>query len=306
MNVLLAWTIAVGVPFAFASEPKASMEVSTHIPLVPKDVVSIDVRLLQIDPALVTVHVAGYSRAGRTPGAAQNLATSKIELRLRNPFAKSEGETPEEGVFGAAEPRAGNQFGFDSALLSGPAVLQIGDREVPVESMGAEPFKDVVGLSSAVKLSAAPQLITFVGSEASINMGTQLPYLEPDESGCLQLKWTDEFAEGITIEALADAADEASVHFKSINVKVHRLRGRKKLDDIPFDVGKPSVFTFGASMEIEIAKDATILLALPRMDDDMPLVLALVRAQRAVIEVEKDSANAKDSAQPPQTVGDHK
>ncbi len=139
---------------------------------------------------------------------------------------------------------------------------------------GVDPF-----LSERVTVLAAPRVLTSVGQKAEIVMGAEVPYLAMRSDGLLELRREAEAYEGVSIEITPADAVEAFVMLDKLRIRVSLVASRQAIDGVPFDVGAPVMQTLEVSTAIRIAAGRAVVLALPRINDRAPLILAVVQAR---------------------------
>ena len=124
----------------------------------------------------------------------------------------------------------------------------------------------------------APRLACQVGQEACITVGEAVPYLVKRDDGSLVLE-RSEAVEGITIRVLVDAADEDSVTFKTLGIKITQVVGREPIPDVPFDVGRPIVRSVEASAALRLGTEKLAIIALPVAHPGDRPIFVLLRAK---------------------------
>lgn len=169
-----------------------------------------------------------------------------------------------------------------ATLLMNEARFRLGSREFKVadgrivERVAGEE-RPLTGDEDIGTISA-PSLICLVGQRAEIKMGAPVSYMVRDENGCLRVETSEDLVEGLSIEVLVDQADASRISIKELRVKMKTVVDRAEIPGVPFNVGRPEVRTVETSSSMSFAPERTVLITLPILSEQHPLVLVLIKA----------------------------
>lgn len=237
----------------------------------PADAVMIEIRLIHFSPP-----------------ADREAAPILKGVPLLSDFFKSADQSPRPQT--SAEALAS----IAGVSLNGPVSDLFAERNVQVlTNRGgslAELFAPYVRdqSKSGWQVLSAPRLLVLEGQEASVSVGQDVPFMTQRDDGSLIVSNDPAIVEGASIAVVVDEADDDSVSFKSIDVKLSRVVGRTPIPDVPFEVGRPIINTRETRMQLRIATNEVAVIALPQQDKSDAPILAFLTARPAKPDATRD------------------
>lgn len=225
-----------------------------------RPIVQVDVKILQVDPE---------KPAGSRIIAAWNAAVEKVRQPAEDRPAPTDGATKP----GQANEKHAMTF---DVLACDPAPL----------------FGDVLNgaqeAASAGQLLTAPRLLAYVGEEASVSVGRQVPYMVQRDDGSLVVERSDDLLEGIFYDVTVSDVNAAQSDGEwtclvDFHLKMSNVVGRQPIADVPFDVGRPIISSQETNSTVRLAAGTNVVMRLPKPSaDDQPIFVVLsVKPQAA-------------------------
>jgi len=262
----------------------------------------IDTRYIEIDTSMYDLFIDGYQPTKADDNILPAVATHVIQVVPKNAMREMTDREDKPIPFGMQHLYADMQDGshFETVVLNGVAELKLGttdydfyDRAMP-KTFPEDPKESekLIG----VDYLHAPRLLVFSGQRASISSGYYQPYLIKDDDGCLTLPDANDFTDGTNLEVGATLQDDGNILLDPLMASFTQMVGREKIEGVPLDVGKPIVQTAHMSMSLVISQKATAVFALPRFDENAPVILVLIRTYVAPAKPEPKTAPKASNA----------
>jgi|GEM_PF-2027078 len=241
-------------------------------------------RYIQVDTDMYDIFIDGYRPNDEKSDQLPALSTNLIQVVPRNSMREVTDPSTKPVPFGmqhlVADLREG--YVFEGVVLDGIAEVKVGttnykfdNRDMPKTfPEDAETSEKLIG----VRYLRAPLMLTFSGMNAAVTSGYTRPYLIKDEDGCLRLPENSEFTDGSHLDVVPTLQDDGTILLDPMVASFSQMIGREEIEGVPLDVGKPIVQTAYMSMTFAISQKATAVFALPRFDEDAPVILVLIRA----------------------------
>lgn len=165
---------------------------------------------------------------------------------------------------------------FDNvSIRAGDALLRVVDGRI--RDRAAAPDRDG-SANGPWQMLSAPTILCKVGQEAAVTVGAAVSWMVRREDGCLVVEQSADVREGFSIRLRVDRADETTVSFKDIHLKMSMIADRAKIDGVPFDVGRPTIQTIETSAALSVRPDRLAMITLPAVTDDTAAIFVLLRA----------------------------
>ena len=227
-------------------------------------VVRIEMQIVRA-PAPVTV-VSDAASASPDASADDSAKPRRAEARPEAKPAPAGNDSTGAGVV---------LIGDNVSIRAGDALLQVVDGRIRDRLAAA----DHDGLPhGACQTLSAPTILCNVGQDAAVTVGAAVSYMVRRDDGCLVVEQSPGVREGFSIRLRVDHADETTVSFKNIDLKISMVAERAKVDGVPFDVGRPTIRTIETSSALRLRPVRLALITLPAVTDDAAALFVLLRA----------------------------
>lgn len=242
-----------------------------------KRVAHVEFKILQVDP--------------HKPAGAGIIAAWNAEVARSRTHAEQKTEPP-----AAATPPTPTPDQQDAAF----AVLVC-----DADKLLGDVFTNNEAASAAGSLISAPRLVAYVGQEASVSIGRQVPYMVPRDDGSLVVAHSDDLLEGVFADVKVSQVTEPGAAGKAgapsdtgapgkprdasappspaaptcvvdFHLKLSSVTGRQPLADVPFDVGLPIISSRETLSTLRVTSGADVIMRLPQPNpDDQPIFVVL-------------------------------
>jgi len=177
--------------------------------------------------------------------------------------------------------------GSSPTIVTGPAArIEIGEQQWSLDTLElvaehADDGNDAHASVRPMTSIAAPRILTRIGQAAAIAVGKQIPYLERDADGHLQVRTDEDSFEGLRVTVEPEPHDGEGVSIKRLRVHFGLLAGREPLDGVPLDVGKPIMSSVAITGSVTIPPGHVAVIPMPTWDSELDPILVLIRATPA-------------------------
>jgi hypothetical protein len=174
--------------------------------------------------------------------------------------------------------------GSSPTIITGPeARIEIGEQEWSLDTLelvteNPDARNPVLASERPMTSISAPRILTRIGQAASIAVGKQIPYLERDADGHLQVRTDEDSFEGVRVTVEPEPHDGEGVSIKRLRVHFGLLAGREPLDGVPLEVGKPIMSSVAITGSVTIPPGHVAVIPMPTWDSELDPILVLIRA----------------------------
>ncbi len=255
----------------------------------------IDTRYVEIDTSMYNLFIDGYQPTRPDDNVLPAVATHVIQVVPKNAMREMTDREDKPIPFGMRHlysDMSGDSH-FEGVVLNGVVEIKLGTTEYDFyDHSTPKTFPEDPKQSEkliGVEYLYSPRLLVFSGQKASMMTGSFRPHLIKENDGCLRLSEGNEFTDGTKLEVGATLQDDGNILLDPLTASFSQMVGREKIEGVPFDVGKPIVQTAAMSMSLVISQKATAVFALPRFDENAPVILVLIRTYVASAEPQAEA-----------------